>query len=153
PVEGGPPERPAIPHAPLGARHRLCLLLCLVLGHVRRAARHQQSHSQPEPDDRAPPTHGWAPHFSVSMRPLMNQRCISTTIAIGGSIAMTTVAITRFHSAAASPVGTTRLMPMTTVDIVSSVVTRRGHRYWFQPKMNRMTKSAARFVFDKGARI
>src|SRR5262249_43821119 len=104
-------------------------------------------------DDHPQSGSGSAAHFSVSIRPLMNQRCISTTMAIGGTMARTTVAITRFHSAAASPVGTIRLMLMTTVDIDSSVVTRRGHRYWFQPKMNRITKSAAMFVLDKGARI
>ena len=30
---------------------------------------------------------------------------------------------------------------------------RSGHRYWFHPKMNRITKSAAMFVRDSGTRM
>ncbi len=37
---------------------------------------------------------GSPPHFSVSIRPLTNQRCISTTTATGGSIASIATAIT-----------------------------------------------------------
>ena len=54
-------------------------------------------------------------------------------VATGGSIARIAVAMTRFHSVAASPPAIIRLMPITTVYIVSCVVTRSGHRYWFQP--------------------
>ena len=60
------------------------------------------------------------------------------------------MAITRFHSVAASPPAIIRLMPITVVYIDSSVVTSSGHRYWFQPKMNRITNSAAMFGRDSG---
>src|SRR6185295_12852330 len=72
-------------------------------------------------------------YFSVSTRPLTNQRCISTTTSAGGSRASIAVAMTRFHSVSASPVTIMRLMPITAVYIDSSVVMRSGHRYWFQP--------------------
>ena len=72
------------------------------------------------------------------------------TTSAGGSIASIAVAITRFHSVAASPPAIIRLMPITVVYIDSSVVTSSGHRYWFQPKMNRMTNSAAMLVRDSG---
>src|SRR5262249_35311186 len=142
-------ERPAIADAPLGLRNRVRLLLGGRLVNVERAATEQGGREQEntQRSDRS------SRHFSVSIRPLTNQRCITTTTATGGKRASVTVAITRFHSAVASPDGTTRLMPMTTVSIVSSVVTMSGQRYWFQPKMNKMTNSAAMFVRDRGARM
>ena len=42
-------------------------------------------------------------------------------------------------------------MPITTVYIDSWLVMRSGHRYWFQPRMKRITKSAAMLVFDSGS--
>src|SRR6185503_4103120 len=72
-------------------------------------------------------------YFSVSTRPFTNQRCISITTSAGGRSASIAVAITRFHSVRASPVLIMRLMPITAVDIDSSVVMSSGQRYWFQP--------------------
>src|SRR5690606_14890253 len=72
-------------------------------------------------------------HLSDSTSPLTNHFCISTTTATGGSIARTAVAITRFHSIAASPPEIIRFRPITTGYIDSCVVTSSGHRYWFQP--------------------
>ena len=43
------------------------------------------------------------------------------------------VAITTFHSLAASPPAIMRLMPMTTGYMSSLVVASSGQRYWFQP--------------------
>ena len=51
----------------------------------------------------------------------------------GGSIARMSVAITMFHSMAASPPVIMVLMPMPTGYMYWSVATSRGHRYWFQP--------------------
>ena len=58
-------------------------------------------------------------HFSVSTRPLTNQRCIRITTTAGGSIARIAVAITRCHSIVASPPpAIIRLMPITTRVVV-----------------------------------
>ena len=43
------------------------------------------------------------------------------------------VAITAFHSVAASPPEIMRLMPITMGYMFSLVVTSSGQRYWFQP--------------------
>jgi hypothetical protein len=71
--------------------------------------------------------------FSVSTRPLTNQRCIAMTTSTGGSIASMAVAMTRFHSVWRVAAADHRLMPMTMVYIESSVVISSGQRYWFQP--------------------
>src|SRR5262249_37014398 len=72
-------------------------------------------------------------YFSVSTRPLTNQRCISMTTSTGGSMANMVVASTAPQSVCASAPPIMRLMPITMVSIESEVVTRIGHRYWFQP--------------------
>src|SRR5262249_3789103 len=77
--------------------------------------------------------HGRHGYFSVSTRPLTNQRCIRTTTATGGSIASIAVARTMFHSVEASEVAMIFLMPMTMVPMLSRVVISKGQRYWFQP--------------------
>jgi len=60
--------------------------------------------------------------------------CMALPAALaGGTIASTAVAMTRFHSVAASPPEIMRLMPITTGYMSSLVVTNSGHRYWFQP--------------------
>src|SRR5206468_7206202 len=89
-------------------------------------------------------------HFSVSTRPLTNHFCVNKTRSAGGSIPSIAVAMTRFHSVAASPPAIIRLMPITVVYIDSSVVTSSGHKYWFQPKMNRIKNSAAMLGRDSG---
>src|SRR5262249_25698177 len=136
-AEGRPLEGPAIADPPLGLRDRFPFPLGRRLVYVERTAGRQQSGA--ERDHQSQSGSGWMPHFSVSIRPLTNHRWPTTTMATGGSRASITVAITRFHSAAASPVGSTRLIPMTIVSMLSSVVIMSGQRYWFQPKMNRMT--------------
>src|ERR1019366_9145298 len=90
-------------------------------------------------------------YFSVSTSPLTNQRCITSTTSAGGASASMDVPMTRFQATAASPPGIMRLMPITTVYMSSCVVTSSGHRYWFQPYMNRITNSAAILVFDSGS--
>ena len=55
------------------------------------------------------------------------------TTSAGGIIASIAVAITEFHSVAASPPEIMRLMPITTGYMLSSVVISSGHKYWFQP--------------------
>src|SRR2546422_414050 len=72
-------------------------------------------------------------HFSVSTRPLTDQRCMTITTTTGGSMASMAVAITRCHSTCASATDTMRWMATTIVYIASSVVMSSGHRYWFQP--------------------
>src|ERR1700690_2290979 len=52
-------------------------------------------------------------HFSVSTRPLTNQRCISSTTSAGGASASMAVAMIRFQLAAESPPGIMRLIPIT----------------------------------------
>src|SRR5262249_28752703 len=119
-------EGPAIADAPLGLRDDLLLrgLLAHVEGASRRQQRRQERHTHPCADTH--PASALPAHFSVSIRPLTNHRWPRTAMATGGSRASVTVAITRFHSAAASPVGSTRLMPMTTVSMLSSVVIMSG---------------------------
>src|SRR5262249_46225139 len=68
-------------------------------------------------------------YFSVSIRPLTNRRCISTTTATGGSIASTAVAIATDHSVSASFTSMIFLMPMTMVCMSSRVVISSGQRY------------------------
>src|SRR6185436_2202822 len=89
-------------------------------------------------------------YFSVSTSPLTNHFCIRTTTSAGGINASIAVAITRFHSVVASPPAIIRLMPITTVYISSRLVMRSGQRYSFQPRMKRITKSAAMLVLDSG---
>src|SRR5690606_38845060 len=72
-------------------------------------------------------------YFSVSTTPLTNQRYIKSTTSAGGRSARMAVAITRCHSVAASPPVIMRLMPITTVYMLSCVVISSGQRYWFQP--------------------
>src|ERR1035438_9914098 len=74
-------------------------------------------------------SHSRMRHFSLSTRPLTNHRCIRITTSSGGSIARIAVAITRFHSVAASPPVIIRLIPMTVVYMLSCVVTSSGQRY------------------------
>ena len=63
------------------------------------------------------------------------------------------VAMVRFHSGTESATNSMRWMPMTMVVMSESVVIRSGQRYWFQPKMNRITESAAMLVRDSGNRM
>src|SRR5690554_3436080 len=93
------------------------------------------------------------PYFSESISPLTNHFCISSTTSAGGSMASIAVAMTRFHSVTASPPAIIRLMPTTTGYISSRVVIMSGQRYWFQPYMNWMTKSAAMLVLDSGSKM
>jgi hypothetical protein len=54
-------------------------------------------------------SHGLVPrHFSVSITPLMNQRCMSTT---GGSMASIATAVATFHKGSASITVTIRWSP------------------------------------------
>src|SRR5207248_9709018 len=72
-------------------------------------------------------------YFSVSTRPRTNHFCMASTTSAGGSMASIAVAMMSGHSLAASLPTIMRLMPITVVYIDSSLVTRSGHRYWFQP--------------------
>ena len=63
------------------------------------------------------------------------------------------VAIVMVHSGIASATYNILWMPITIVVIFSSVVTINGQRYWFQPYMNKITKSAAKFVRQSGSKI
>src|ERR1022692_2806822 len=74
-------------------------------------------------------SHSRMHHFSLSTRPLTNHLCIRITTSTGGNIARIAVAITRFHSVAASPPVIIRLIPMTVVYMLSCVVTSSGQRY------------------------
>src|ERR1700753_4285814 len=65
-------------------------------------------------------------HFSVSIRPLTNRRCISTTTKTGGSMASTAVAIATCHSAKASLTSMIFLMPITMVCIMSRLPFAQG---------------------------
>src|SRR4030042_1453040 len=71
-------------------------------------------------------------HFSLSINPWTNQRCIRITTSTGGNRAIIAAAITRFHSGGCVPVGMVEAMPTTTTFIFSELVTMRGQRYWFQ---------------------
>src|SRR6185312_6427404 len=71
-------------------------------------------------------------YFSVSTRPFTNHFCMNRITSAGGSMARIAVAMIRCHSAAASPPGIMRLMPITVVYMFSCVVTSKGQRYWFQ---------------------
>src|SRR4051794_3352320 len=73
------------------------------------------------------------------------------TTSAGGSMASMAVAMMRFHSFAESPPEIIRLMPITTVYMDSELVMSSGQRYWFQPRMKRITKSAAMLVLESGS--
>ncbi len=73
----------------------------------------------------SPPARQQAEPLQVLPRP--------PVLCAGGSIASIAVAITTFHSVSASAVTIIFLMPMTMVCMLSRVVIRIGHRYWFQP--------------------
>ena len=61
-------------------------------------------------------------------------------------------AMMRFHVGSSVPLrGISSSSPITTVRIASVLVIMSGHRYWFQPKMNSTTKSAAMLVTDSGS--
>src|SRR5215471_14928211 len=66
-------------------------------------------------------------HFSVSTRPLTNQRCINSTTVTGGRIAKRAVAMTICHSVWVSPLPIIWRMPMMTVVIDGVLVTSSGH--------------------------
>ena len=63
----------------------------------------------------------------------MNQRCIRTTTATGGSMAITEVAMMMFHSFCASPLPIILVRPTMMVSSERSLMISSGHKYWFQP--------------------
>src|SRR5262249_30765641 len=72
-------------------------------------------------------------YFSLSIRPLTNHRCITSTTTTGGMIARMVVAITRFHSVSASAKEIILRSAMMIVFMPLSLVTSSGQRYWVQP--------------------
>src|SRR2546427_8000966 len=92
-------------------------------------------------------------HFSVSIRPFTNQRCMTRMTVTGGSSAIIAAAIMTFHSGTWVPVrGMRSWSPMTTTRMGSEFVIISGQRYWFQPKMKSTTKRAAMLAQDSGRR-
>ena len=60
------------------------------------------------------------------------EKLTSGTVSIDGRV-VNAVAMTMCHSVWVSPLPIIWRMPMTIVVIDGLLVTRRGHRYWFQP--------------------
>src|SRR6185369_16129428 len=67
-------------------------------------------------------------HFSVSMRPFTNHRCITTITTTGGSRTIIAAAIATFHSGSCEVRGISESIPITAVRISGLFVTISGHR-------------------------
>src|SRR5207249_12065191 len=67
-------------------------------------------------------------HFSLSMSPCTNQRCMRTITDTGGSSTIIAAAIAMFHSGSCEVRGTRNSMPMTAVRISGVLVIISGQR-------------------------
>src|SRR5207237_2714287 len=67
-------------------------------------------------------------HFSVSIRPFTNHRCITTITTTGGSSTIMAAAIATFHSGSCEVRGISESIPITAVRISGLFVTISGHR-------------------------
>src|SRR5262249_24778537 len=91
-------------------------------------------------------------HFSVSIKPFTNHRCITTITTTGGSSTIMAAAIATFHSGSCEVRGISESIPITAVRLSRRFVTISGPRESFQPYTKRITQSAAMFAFDNGRR-
>jgi hypothetical protein len=83
----------------------------------------------------------------------MNQRCATRTTRTGGARVSSVALIRTCQEGAASALGMRCRSPITAVDMLFSVVTRSGQRYWFQDHKKRMIAIATMFDRDSGSRI
>src|SRR5207245_10987391 len=75
------------------------------------------------PEGRAPAVRRDPRHFSISIRPFTNQRCMTTMTATGGSRTIIAAAMATFHSGSCEVRGISESIPMTAVRISGLFVT------------------------------